>query len=153
MKCVNNIQLNIIEETSPIEGISKYKQTLCEIVIDHKPSNILIRGKILESAVSIDENRYVIFTTDDVIFEESLNIYLIELGKGVVDQLFIGQAYQTDILSDLKIMNNSSLSFSFLGSWTLEIYAKAKFGIGINSGMLCLYNLKLRHYLKLSCVK
>ncbi|WP_010111406.1 hypothetical protein [Acinetobacter sp. P8-3-8] len=147
MKFVNNIQLNIIQE------ISEYKQTLCEMVIDHKPSNILIRGKILERAVSVDENRYVIFTTDEVIFEESLNIYLIELGKGVVDQLFIGQAYQTDIFSGLKIVNESSLSFSFLGSWTLEVYAKAKFGIGINSEVLCLYNLKLKHYLKLSCVE
>ncbi|MEG0344718.1 MAG: hypothetical protein RR633_21240 [Acinetobacter sp.] len=153
MKLVNHIQLNIIEETSIIEGIIKYKQTLCEIMFDHKPSNILIRGKILESAVSVDENRYVIFTTDDVLFEESLNIYLIELGKGVVDQLFIGQAYQTDIFSGLKIADESSLSFSFLGSWTLEVYAKAKFGIGINSGMLCLYNLRLRHYLKLNCVE
>lgn len=147
MKFVNNIQLNIIQE------ISEYKQTLCEMVIDHKPSNILIRGKILERAVSVDENRYVIFTTDEVIFEESLNIYLIEFGKGVVDQLFIGQAYQTDIFSGLKIVNESSLSFSFLGSWTLEVYAKAKFGIGINSEVLCLYNLKFRHYLKLSCVE
>lgn len=147
MKFVNNIQLNIIQE------ISEYKQTLCEIVIGHKPSNILIRGKILERAVSVDENRYVIFTTDEVIFEESLNIYLIELGKGVVDQLFIGQSYQTDIFSGLKIVNESSLSFSFLGSWTLEVYAKAKFGIGINSEVLCLYNLKLKHSLKLSCVE
>ena len=147
MKFVNNIQLNIIQE------ISEYKQTLCEMVIDHKPSNILIRGKILERAVSVDENRYVIFTTDEVIFEESLNIYLIELGKGVVDQLFIGQAYQTDIFSGLKIADASSLSFSFLGSWTLEVYAKAKFGIGINSEVLCLYNLKLKHYMKLSCVE
>ena len=89
MKFVNNIQLNIIQE------ISEYKQTLCEMVIDHKPSNILIRGKILERAVSVDENRYVIFTTDEVIFEESLNIYLIELGKGAVDQLFIG--YRTSL--------------------------------------------------------
>lgn len=147
MKFVNNIQLNIIQE------ISEYQQTLCEMVIDHKPSNILIRGKILERAVSVDENRYVIFTTDEVIFEESLNIYLIELGKGVVDQLFIGQAYQTDIFSGLKIVNESSLSFSFLGSWTLEVYAKAKLGIGINSEVLCLYNLKLKHCLKLSCVE
>ena len=80
MKVVNHIQLNIIEETS------KYKETLCEVLIDRKASNILIRGKILESAVCIGENRYILFTTDDVIFEESLRIYLIELGKGVLDQ-------------------------------------------------------------------
>ncbi|WP_089605049.1 hypothetical protein [Acinetobacter piscicola] len=147
MKLVNHIQLNIIEETS------KYKETLCEVLIDRKASNILIRGKILESAVCIGENRYILFTTDDVIFEESLRIYLIELGKGILDQLFIGQAYQTDIFSALKMIDETSLTFSFLHRWKLDVYPKAKFGIGINFWILFLYNLRFRHYMKLSYVE
>lgn len=85
MKIIKNIKLKIIKEAT------ENKESLCELVLSDQPTGIFIRGKVLEQTIWIDANRYLIFTTDDVIFEESLNIYLIELNTGILDKLWIAQ--------------------------------------------------------------
>lgn len=98
---------------SIVEPIKEDKETLCEVLIANKKTGIFIRGKVIEEIIYISEGRYLIFTTDDVIFEETLNIYLIELGRGVLDKLWIAQPYNTDIFSGVKIIDDQTLSFNF----------------------------------------
>ncbi|OTG87794.1 hypothetical protein [Acinetobacter sp. ANC 3832] len=84
---------------------------MCEVYLDGISTNIHIHGQVLEKAVHIYGNCYLVFTTDGVIFEESLNIYLIEVGKGVLDKLWIGRPYDTDTFTGYKIVDEQTLIF------------------------------------------
>lgn len=146
MKIVNaDVALRIVE---PIDSD---KETLCEVVIKQTMTGIFIRGKVMEEAVYISEGRYLIFTTDDVIFEETLNIYLIELGKGVLDKLWIGQPYNTDIFSGVTMIDQQTLSFNFLylKDWKLSVYPQARLRRSITSWLFFFQGFRLFRYLTL----
>ncbi len=93
----------------------------------------------------------MIFTTDDVIFEECLNIYLIELGVGVLDKLWIAQPYNTDTFSGVSIIDDQTLSFSFLylRDWKLSIYPKARLRLSITSWLFFFQGFSLFRHLTL----
>lgn len=145
MKVIDYMSLKLIQDAQSDQ------QSLCEILCKNIQTGIFIRGRVLEQAVWVQENRYLIFTTDEIIYEESLNIYLIEMGQGVLDLLWIGQPYNTDNWSGLKIINDHSLSFSFLYSidWKLTVYAKPKLRWSMSSWQFILQDFKLCRYLTL----
>jgi hypothetical protein len=61
---------------------SDFKQATSEVIVGDKPTGITIDGQVLEAAVNVDSDRYILFTTNDVIFEESLTVTPISLSKG-----------------------------------------------------------------------
>lgn len=149
MKMVHSdIALSIVEPIDPDQ------ETWCEVLFKQKKTDIFIRGKVMEEALYIAENRYLIFSTDEVIFEESLNIYLIEIGRGVLDKRWIGQPYTTDCFSGVNIIDHQTLSFSFLylRDWKLSVYPKARLKLSISSWLLFFQGLGLFRYLSLSCM-
>lgn len=91
MHIVNTIELNLIEEASDS------KESLCEVQLNQKNTEIFIRGKVLEQAIWVMDHRYLIYTTDEVFLAESLNIYLIDMNRGVLDKLWIVQSYNVDM--------------------------------------------------------
>lgn len=75
------------EQTASVKLIlerkaSDFKQATSEVIVGDKPTGITIDGQELEAAVKVDSDRYILFTTDDVIFEESLSVMLISLSQG-----------------------------------------------------------------------
>lgn len=86
MEVTNAISLQIIHEAT------QFKESECEVLLNGKTSGVKVSGKVLEAAVKVDDVHYLIFLTDDVIIEESLNIFLISLGGNntVVDYASIG---------------------------------------------------------------
>lgn len=146
MKIVNSdIALSVVEQIDPD------KETLCEVLLKQNKTNIFVRGKVMEEAVYITEDRYLIFTTDEVIFEECLNIYLIEIGRGVLDKLWIGQPYNTDSFSGVNIIDHQTLSFSFLylRDWKLSVYPKARLRLSITSWLFFFQGFGLFRHLTL----
>lgn len=67
--------------------------TRSEVLIDGNATGIIIPGKVLEAAIKVDARRYLLFVTDDIIFEEMLTILLLDLSQGIVEELTIGGAY------------------------------------------------------------
>lgn len=145
-KQLANVTLQLRHEpTSKTPG--KY-----EILIANKGTGITVPVQVIEAAILVDENQLLLFLTDDVPFEEALNIALIDLKSGVKEMLTLGGAYLTGTFSDLKIYDNAA-EFSFIGdtTWRVEIPGKPfrQFPfIGDPRGIW--RPLALKHYIKIT---
>lgn len=109
---------------SEVNEATDTAQARSEVLIDGNSTGIIIPGKVLEAAIKVDAHRYLLFVTDDVIFEEMLTILLLDLSQGVVEKLTIGGAYTSGRFEDLKVSPHSA-SFSFIGdtTWTVKVSA------------------------------
>ena len=70
-------------------------QAQSEILLDNRHTGIIVPGSILEAAVEISAERYLLFITDGILFEESLTIVLCQLELGVLEVIHIGLAYHS----------------------------------------------------------
>lgn len=105
-----------------------------EIVVRGVPSGKLIGGAVLEAALKWNEH-VLLFLTDDVPFEETLSIYLLDADLGVVDSARMYFLYSTGIFSDLDMTQPDTVRFCFLGGivWTLKLYPEKTFSLPIIS--------------------
>jgi len=96
-------------------------QTQSDVVLHGRNTGIIVPGQILEAAVQVNEQRYLLFLTDDVIFEESLTIALIDIRDGVKEIVRLGNEYSSGSFENLTVTGDS-VSFSFISDyiWTLK---------------------------------
>lgn len=115
MELVDNVSLETHKEAKQLS------ETQCHVIIDNINTGIVISGKILEATVKTLDDRYLLFTTDGVDYEESLNISLIDLKHGLIEVVSLGGQYLTGAFEDLKVKDNAA-SFSFFGdtTWTVN---------------------------------
>lgn len=73
MKQVNSISLVKVREATDVS------QAQSDVMLNGKSTGIIVLGQVLEAAVQVNEPRYILFLTDDIIFEESLTIALIDV--------------------------------------------------------------------------
>jgi hypothetical protein len=99
-----------------------FSQTGSEVYFDGKPSGIIVFGKLLEAAFCVDNDRYLIFTTDDVLFEESLTITLLSSNKGVIEVVHLGGEYASGTFKYVST-DKESVHFQFIDDvrWTIKI--------------------------------
>ncbi|MBC0856591.1 hypothetical protein [Pantoea stewartii] len=116
-----------MEQTLSVKLVEKskatdFQQAVSEVVIDNKPTGITIKGQVLEASVKVDNDRYILFTTDDVIFEEFLTVTLISLCQGIVESLQVGNAYSSGSFEALSV-NHKTIEFNFIGGsvWTIKM--------------------------------
>lgn len=97
-------------------------QAQCDVMLNGESMGILVPGHILEAAVQVNDQRYILFLTDDVIFEESLTIALIDVHDGLKEIVRLGNEYSTGSFADLQITDDS-VNFRFIGDyiWTVEV--------------------------------
>ncbi|WP_241659892.1 hypothetical protein [Enterobacter cloacae] len=97
-------------------------QAQCDVMLNGESTGILVPGHILEAAVQVNDQRYILFLTDDVIFEESLTIALIDVHDGLKEIVRLGNEYSTGSFADLQITEDS-VNFRFIGDyiWTVEV--------------------------------
>lgn len=109
----------------------------CEVVIAGVPTGKVLQGAVFEAALKWNEYT-LLFLTDDVPFEDTLNIYLLDQHLNVEDYARMYFMYSTGIFSDLDLTENDSVSFSFLGQkiWTLKLFPENRFVIPIISDPL-----------------
>ncbi|MEE3664924.1 hypothetical protein V2I52_24020 [Brenneria sp. g21c3] len=124
MEVTNAISLQIIHEAT------QFKESVCEVLLNGKSTGVKVSGKVLEAAVKVDDELYLLFLTDDVIFEESLNIFLVRLGSNsaVVDSATIGAMYNTGIFKNIRVASSDSVDFNFMGDnlWKVAVYHAPK---------------------------
>jgi hypothetical protein len=99
-----------------------FSQAGSEVYFDGKSSGIIIFGKLLEAAFRVDNDRYLIFTTDDVLFEESLTITLLSSNKGVIEVVHLGGEYASGTFENVST-DKDSVHFQFIDDvrWTIKI--------------------------------
>jgi hypothetical protein len=110
---------------------------LCEVMIDGAPTGTLIQGAVLAAALRWQEF-VLLFVTDDVPFEEGLNIYLLDQQLNVADYARMYFMYSTGVFSDLDLTEDDTVRFHFLGDkvWTLRLFARKKLALPIISAVL-----------------
>ena len=121
MQLVTTLSLSQVrEETETV-------QAYCDVLINGKSTGITIPGKVLEAAIRVDGHRYLLFVTDDVIFEELLTVLLLDATLGILDKITIGGAYTTGYFANLAVSPHS-VSFNFIGDtkWTIKVFAYPK---------------------------
>lgn len=107
---------------------------MSEIMVAGTPTGKLVAGAVFEAALKWKE--YVlVFLTDDVPFEETLNIYLLDAHFNVVDSAEMYYMYSTGIFSDLDLAQPDTVRFGFFGgiTWTLKLFAEKRFVLPIIS--------------------
>lgn len=116
MQQVNSISLAKVREATD------FSQAQSDVVLSGNSTRIIVPGHVLEAAVQVSEQRYILFLTDDVIFEESLTIVLIDLQDGVKEIIRLGNEYSTGSFEDLSVTADS-INFRFIGDsfWTIKI--------------------------------
>ncbi|WP_447842773.1 hypothetical protein [Enterobacter cloacae] len=116
MQQVNSISLIKVREATDIS------QAQSDVMLNGESTGILVPGHILEAAVQVNDQRYILFLTDDVIFEESLTIALIDVHDGLKEIVRLGNEYSTGSFADLQITDDS-VNFRFIGDyiWTVEV--------------------------------
>ncbi|WP_233210734.1 hypothetical protein [Pantoea sp. ICBG 985] len=122
MQIVNDVSLVEVQHATDRE------QAKSEVLLSGSSTGIIIPGKILEAAVRVTDNRYVLFVTDDVLYEESLTIVLIDSSLGIQEIVTIGNECNSGTFEQLHISDHS-LQFRFIGDyiWGLTLEDSPKF--------------------------
>ncbi|QGZ41930.1 hypothetical protein IP92_04285 [Pseudoduganella flava] len=103
---------------------------LSEILIDGHPSSVTIAGAVLEACVECDDG-FLVFASDDIPYEETLRIYLLNPALTVLDKATLSAPYTTGAFANLRIVDRSTLRFDFFGGvpWTLTLHEHEVFAL------------------------
>lgn len=115
MEQVHSVSLVKVHEATDLS------QAQSDVVLGDKSTGIIVPGQVLEAAIQVNEQRYLLFLTDDVIFEESLTIALIDLQEGVKEIIRLGNEYSTGSFENLSVTADA-INFRFIGDslWTIK---------------------------------
>lgn len=112
----------------------------CEVMVHGESAGTELRGARLEAAVATDDNRYLLFVTDDVPYEEFLSIYLLGPDHRLRDSATIGAMYATGQLEDVELAPPDGVTFRFGrdAPWRVRLLSHPKLrpSIGVGAGGL-----------------
>ncbi|EOR07956.1 hypothetical protein [Acinetobacter genomosp. 15BJ] len=122
-----------------------------EVLVKGKKTGVRVEGKVLEGVVCVYSHCYLLFLSHDCIFEETLTLALADLDKNILlESLWIGQVYQTDIFTGLRICDDKIL-FEFLAekTWVLQVLQTARIRFPISLNALIHRGFQFKSYLQL----
>ncbi|WP_343732982.1 hypothetical protein [Duganella sp.] len=101
-----------------------------EILIAGVPTGKIVDGAVFEAALRWHEYT-LLFLTDDVPFEDTLNIYLLDAALNIVDWARMYFMYSTGIFSNLDLTQENAIRFCFFAerTWTLKLFPETKFAL------------------------
>jgi hypothetical protein len=92
-------------------------------------SSIELDGSYLEKQLSFNK-LYVLFVTEDFVFERLLHIYLLSSTFAKLDHLTIGHHFASDDFKLIQLSQPNVIYFDFLlkeRTWKLDLYEKGKY--------------------------
>jgi len=101
---------------------------LSELVIADQRTGKILGGAVFEAALAWNDV-VLLFLTDDIKFEDTLNIYLLDKDLNIADSARLYFAYSTGIFSHLDLTQPDTVRFRFFDGlvWTLTLHAEKKF--------------------------
>jgi len=101
-----------------------------EIIIRDKLTGRRVSGAVLEAAVKTGDH-FILFLTDDIPYEDMLNIHLLDDQFSVLDSVTIGAMYSTGAFSDMELTGPAELQFRFIGGtdWRLRLLPGPAFAL------------------------
>jgi|SRR5579875_344617 len=107
-----------------------------------------VEGSVLEGQYRCG-NRYLLLTTDDIPYEETLHIFLLDEELRPLDKVSLRQMYHSGLLRDV-VAGDERIEFSFFGEerWLLTVHTTAK--LFMNAPFSSVKYARLgRHFLEL----
>lgn len=119
---INNVRLAPELTIKTLPETAEKTVPLSEIFLHQKPTHQFVAGVILEAAVKW-QNYYLVFTTDDIPFEETLRISLFNEHLHLLDSAYLFWIYSTGMFSNLELHEPNIVSFHFFGdtTWSVEL--------------------------------
>lgn len=127
-----------LSETPKVLGLNEFSLRLdssraeneapqSEVILRGAPSGVFLTGAVLEAVVKIGRG-YVVFTTDDVPFEEFLNVHYLDGELAMLDRATLGAMYCTGHFTELDVLSPTQLRFQFIGGcpWTVTVLPNPK---------------------------
>lgn len=101
-----------------------------ELLLDAKPTGLIVTGAVLEAAVEWHGYR-IAFLTDDIPFEDMLRIYMFDANMALVDSAVLGAMYSTGTFAELSLQPPNALTFRFFGGtiWRMVLLAELEFSL------------------------
>lgn len=109
----------------------------CEVIIAGAATGKVLKGAVFEAALRWGDYT-LLFLSDDVLFEEGLNIYLLDRHLNLEDSAQMYFMYSMGMFSDLDLAEEDTVRFGFWGEdvWTLKLFSERKFVVPIVSDSL-----------------
>ena len=109
--------------TALIAANSEDELPRSKLYIDNSDTGLILTGAVLEAAVKFRDH-YLVFLTNDIPFEESLNIYYIDNNLTIIDAATLGAIYSTGHFRGLQLMEPNCVKFNFFGGtdWVVELF-------------------------------
>lgn len=147
MKLLNNSEFSIKLISDATETDSPRSQ----LVIDGKEVNSFIEGAVLEACIKHGSS-YLIFTTNDCPYEESLSINLLNQSYEIIDNAVLVWPYSTGSFKILDITQSNLVDFNFFEekTWQVEIFSSKRILIPYVSEPCGVWRkFRLKHYFKI----
>lgn len=125
-----------------------------EVYLRGKGTGISVPAVYLEAAIQLDDNRYLLFVTDDCPFDESLEIVLIEIGKGILEQSALYVINGTGTFKNLSVYH-SHLEFSYFSHevWKLTVGQRQHFKFPRRGRLSVMrHRIKIRYFVHIELI-
>jgi hypothetical protein len=102
----------------------------CDVFVAARPFGPQVQGAVLEAAVRCDA-WLLLFLSDDVPYEESLSIHLLDARGAPLDSARLGGAYSTGVFSALRLEPPDAVRFRFIGEtdWRVQLLAQPQWRV------------------------
>lgn len=116
--------------TRPGSPYSETELVSSELLLNGKPTRLIVTGAVMEAALEWLGYR-IAFLTDDIPFEDMLRIYMFDAKMALVDAAVLGAMYSTGTFTKLSLQPPNTLTFRFFGGavWRMVLLAKREFCI------------------------
>jgi hypothetical protein len=81
-----------------------------ELLLDGRPSGLIVTGAVLETALEW-QGCSIVFFTDDIPYEDMLRIYMFDANLTLADSAVLGSRYSTGTFAELNLLPPNSLTF------------------------------------------
>ncbi len=145
----------LTEQEFSIKLISEAAETeipKCQIYINETATDSILQGAILEAAIKYQEF-YLVFTTNDCPYEDTLNIHYLDQDLRILDQATLSWPYGTGSFILINILQPNRIRFQFFtrDDWEITLYPKAQWLIPYLSEPRGVWRkFKFNHYFKIS---
>lgn len=110
----------------PLAAAAGEAGPVCELTVQGQVVRQPVPGAVLEAAFQSD-GRTLVFLTDDLPFEDSLHVHLLDEGLALLDSAVLSAMYATGIFELIGSHSPRSVRFRFFGGWewTVELLTAA----------------------------
>lgn len=138
------ISMQLASEATESESPQSY------ITIEGKISSSTIDGELCEACIKYDSN-YLVITTNNCPYEESLNISYLSSDLNLVDKAILVWPYNTGSFSLEKLIEPNRVEFKFFNDsiWAIDVYKNKRAMIPFFSEPRGVWrSFKLSHYFR-----